>query len=143
MIPVLSMLLALFVFVEANNVIGLTDYVIGGVEPYMTAALLPVMIFIVISLVAYTTGSNWGVIAIAMPVAFPLAAAFDVNTPLMVGALLSASCLGSHACFYSDATVLAAEGSGCDVIDHALTQFPYAVLAALISCLVLTLLAAV
>ena len=68
MVPVLSMLLALFIFVEANNALGFTDYVIAAVSPYMTATLLPVLIFITMSLVSYTTGSNWGVIAIAMPV---------------------------------------------------------------------------
>lgn len=133
MVPVLSMLLALFVFVEANNAIGLTDYVIAGVEPYMTAALLPVLIFITMSVVSYTTGSNWGVIAIAMPVAFPLAQAMDVNMLLVVGALLSASGFGSHACFYSDSTVLSAQGAGCRTYDHALTQLPYALLAAVLA----------
>jgi Na+/H+ antiporter NhaC len=130
MVPVLSMLLALFVFVEANNAIGLTDYVIAAVEPYMTGALLPVLIFVTMSAVSYTTGSNWGVIAIAMPVAFPLAEAFDVSIPLVVGALLSASGFGSHACFYSDSTVLSAQGAGCKTYDHAVTQLPYALIGA-------------
>ena len=130
MLPVLAMLLALFVFVEANQAIGLTDYVIARIEPYLSAALLPVLMFIVILLVACTTGSNWGVIAIAMPVAFPLAEAFDVPMPLMIGALLSASCLGSHACFYSDSTILSAQGAGCKTHDHAITQLPYALIGA-------------
>lgn len=130
MIPVLTMLVALFVFVEANNAIGLTEYVIAKVEPYMTASLLPVLIFVTMAAVSYTTGSNWGVIAIAMPVAFPLAQAFDVSIPLIVGALLSASGFGSHACFYSDSTVLSAQGAGCRTYDHAITQLPYAVLGA-------------
>jgi len=133
MVPVLSMLLALFVFVEANNALGLTDYVIARVEPYMTPALLPVLIFITMSAVSYATGSNWGVIAIAMPVAFPLAEALDVNMLLVVGALLSASGFGSHACFYSDSTVLSAQGAGCRTYDHALTQLPYALLGALLA----------
>ena len=135
MVPVLSMLLALFVFVEANNAIGLTDYVIAAVEPYMNGTLLPVLIFITMSAVSYTTGSNWGVIAIAMPVAFPLAQAYDVSIPLVIGALLSASGFGSHACFYSDSTVLSAQGAGCDTYQHAITQLPYAVLAAAIAAL--------
>lgn len=130
MVPVLTMLVALFVFVEANNGIGLTSFVIDAVEPYMTATMLPVLIFITMSLVSYTTGSNWGVIAIAMPVAFPLAEALDVSTPLVIGALLSASGFGSHACFYSDSTVLSAQGAGCRTYDHAITQLPYAALGA-------------
>lgn len=133
MVPVLSMLLTLFVFVEANDRLGLTPYVIDAVSPFMTAELLPVVIFVTISAVSFATGSNWGVIAIAMPVAFPLAQAFDVSIPLVMGALLSASGFGSHACFYSDSTVLSAQGAGCRTFDHAITQLPYALLGAAIA----------
>ena len=44
----------------------------------------------------------------------PLAQAYDVSIPLVIGALLSASGFGSHACFYSDSTVLSAQGAGCN-----------------------------
>ena len=57
---------------------------------------------------------------------------------LAIGALISASAFGSHACFYSDATVLASLGSGCGVMEHALTQIPYAIIAALIAGAALT-----
>lgn len=130
MVPVLTMLVALFVFVEANARIGLTDYVISTVAPLMTPTLLPVLIFVTMSAVSYTTGSNWGVIAIAMPVALPLAETLEVNQLLVIGALLSASGFGSHACFYSDSTVLSAQGAGCRTYDHAITQLPFAVLGA-------------
>ena len=130
MVPVLAMLLALFVFVEANNRIGLTEYVIQAVKPYMNATMLPVILFVTMSAVSFATGSNWGVIAIAMPVAFPLAQAYDVSIPLVIGALLSASGFGSHACFYSDSTVLSAQGAGCNTYQHAVTQLPYALIAA-------------
>ena len=130
MVPVLAMLLALFVFVEANDRIGLTEYVIQAVKPYMIATMLPVIVFVTMSAVSFATGSNWGVIAIAMPVAFPLAQAYDVSIPLVIGALLSASGFGSHACFYSDSTVLSAQGAGCNTYQHAVTQLPYALIAA-------------
>jgi hypothetical protein len=42
----------------------------------------------------------------------PLATSMDVSVPLMIGALLSASSSGSHACFYSDPTVLVAPSTG-------------------------------
>ncbi|MEC8008413.1 MAG: Na+/H+ antiporter NhaC family protein [Pseudomonadota bacterium] len=130
MVPVLAMLLALFVFVEANDRIGLTEYVIQAVKPYMNATMLPVIVFVTMAAVSFATGSNWGVIAIAMPVAFPLAQAYDVSIPLVIGALLSASGFGSHACFYSDSTVLSAQGAGCNTYQHAVTQLPYALIAA-------------
>ncbi len=42
---------------------------------------------------------------------------------------------GSQACFYSDSTVLAAQGAGCPSYEHALSQLPYAVLGAGISAI--------
>ena len=143
MVPVLTMLVALFVFVEANARIGLTDYVISTVAPLMTPTLLPVLIFVTMSAVSYTTGSNWGVIAIAMPVALPLAETLEVNQLLVIGALLSASGFGSHACFYSDSTVLSAQGAGCRTYNHAITQLPFALLGASAAAVLYLLTAAV
>ncbi len=130
MVPVLTILVAVFTFIEGNNAIGMTDYVITRVAPYMTAELLPVLAFVTMAFVSFTTGSNWGVFAIAMPVVFPLAEQVGVSVPLMAGALFSASGFGSHACFYSDSTVLTAQGAGCAPFDHAITQLPYALIAA-------------
>lgn len=135
MLPVLSILVAVFTFIEANNALGFTNYVITTVTPYMTAKMLPVLVFVTMAFVSFTTGSNWGVFAIAIPVVFPLAQALEVSIPLMAGALFSASGFGSQACFYSDSTVLAAQGSGCPSYDHALSQLPYALLGAAVSAL--------
>jgi Na+/H+ antiporter NhaC len=135
MVPVLTILIAVFTFIEANNAIGMTDYVIRTVSPYMTAEMLPILTFVTMAFVSFTTGSNWGVFAIAMPVVFPLAQEVGVSIPLMAGALFSASGFGSQACFYSDSTVLTAQGSGCAPYDHAITQLPYALLAAGLSAL--------
>jgi tetracycline resistance efflux pump len=133
MVPVLTILVSVFIFIEANNAIGMTEYVIKTVAPYMSAQSLPVLTFITMAFVSFTTGSNWGVFAIAIPVVFPLAQEVGVSVPLMAGALFSASGFGSQACFYSDSTVLTAQGAGCAPYEHAVTQLPYALLAAVIS----------
>lgn len=141
MVPVLAMLLTLFVFVEANDRLGLTPYVIDAVSPFMTASMLPVVVFVTVSALSFTTGSNWGVIAITMPIAFPLAQTFDVSIPLVMGALFSASAFGSQACFYSDSTVLSAQGAGCTTHQHAVTQLPYALLGAAVAAMLFILVA--
>ena len=135
MVPVLCILVAVFTFIEANNALGFTNYVITSVAPYMTAKMLPFLVFVTMAFVSFTTGSNWGVFAIAIPVVFPLAEQLDVSIPLMAGALFSASGFGSQACFYSDSTVLAAQGAGCPSYEHALSQLPYALLGAAISAI--------
>lgn len=142
MLPALTIVVMAFVFKEVNDKLGLATFVIDNVAPLMSPITLPVITFLTMALISFATGSSWGVFAIAIPVILPLAEAVGVSIPLAIGALVSASAFGSHACFYSDATVLAAQGSGCDVMDHALTQIPYALIAAAISCVGLTLLAA-
>jgi len=141
MVPALTIVVVAFMFKEVNDRLGLPTYVITSVQPYMTATLLPLVVFLTMALIAFATGSSWGVFAIAIPIVMPLADSVGVSAPLAVGALMSASAFGSHACFYSDATVLAAQGSGCGVMEHALTQIPYALIAALLAGLGLTLLA--
>ena len=142
MLPALTIVVIAFVFKEVNYQLGLPNFVIANIAPLMTPLLFPVVTFLTMALISFATGSSWGVFAIAIPIILPLATSVGVSIPLAIGALLSASAFGSHACFYSDATVLAAQGSGCDVIDHALTQIPYALIAAAMSCIGLTLIAA-
>ena len=142
MLPALTMVVMAFVFKEVNDQLGLATYVIANVAPLMTPLMFPALTFLAMALISFATGSSWGVFAIAIPIILPLAETVGVSIPLAIGALVSASAFGSHACFYSDATVLAAQGSGCDVMDHALTQIPYALIAAAISCVGLTVLAA-
>ena len=141
MVPVLTIVVVAFVFKEVNDQLGLALYVMENIQPYMTATSLPLVIFVTMALISFVTGSSWGVFAIAIPIVMPLAASVGVSTPLAIGALMSASALGSHACFYSDSTVLAAQGCGCGVMDHALTQIPYALLAAILAGAGLTVLA--
>ena len=96
----------------------------------MTAQYLPAVVFLAMAVLAFATGSSWGIFAVTIPIVMPLSYAIDANIPLVIGALLSASSFGSQACFYSDSTVLAAQGSGCDLVSHAITQLPYTLLAA-------------
>ena len=141
MVPALTIVVVAFMFKEVNDRLGLASYVITNVQPLMTATLLPLVVFLSMALISFATGSSWGVFAIAIPIVMPLAEATGVSAPLAVGALMSASAFGSHACFYSDATVLASQGSGCGVMDHTLTQFPYALIAAVLAGAGLTLVA--
>ncbi len=141
MIPALAIVIIAFMFKDVNDQLGLSQYVIDTVQPIMSPELLPMITFITMGLLAFATGSFWGVFAIATPIIVPLAVSVGTPVPLVLGALMSASAFGSHACFYSDSTVLAAQGSGCSVMSHALTQLPYVLIAAALSTLGLTLLA--
>jgi len=131
MLPAICTVIAAFTFKDVCDQLGLPLYVIENLAPYMTAQMLPALVFVAMAILAFVTGSSWGIFAVSIPIVMPLAVAVDANIPLVIGALLSASSFGSQACFYSDSTVLAAQGSGCNLMSHALTQFPYAFIAAI------------
>lgn len=142
MTPALAIIVCSFVLKDVNEALGLTDFVIGCAKPWLTSTLAPATVFIALSVVTFATGSYWGTYAITLPIVIPLAQQVGANVPLTIGAVVSAGAFGSHACFYGDATVLSSVSTGCDTMTHAITQFPYALLAAGVSVLVFLLLGA-
>lgn len=130
MLPAIGTVIAAFVFKDVCDQLQLPQYVINSLTPYMTPQLLPAVVFVSMAVLAFATGSSWGIFAVTIPIVMPLAHSVGADIPLVIGALLSASSFGSQACFYSDSTVLAAQGSGCDLVSHAVTQLPYALLTA-------------
>ena len=129
----LSTVVAGFMLKEVNDSLGMTEYVINSVTPLMSRETLPALVFIIMASVVFGTASSWGVFVIAIPIVVPIAIGVDAHMPLVIGALLSASSFGRHACFFSDSTVLAAQGAGCSPMAHAFTQIPYAALGAVVS----------
>ena len=133
MIPTIAIVFAAFVMQVAANDIGLPAYVIEVVTPYLNGTLFPAVAFVVVAVLTFVTGSNWGIPAVCVPIIIPLGFSLGANPILVMAAILSGGTLGSHACFYSDATVLTSTSCGINNMDHALSQFPYAAIAAIIS----------
>ena len=129
----LGIVFAAFMLQSVNESLGLTETLIGWVEPLMRGAWLPGITFLVLAGLAFATGSFWGVYAIAFPIVIPLAQATDASLPLTLGAMISSGAFGSHACFFGDSTVLSARGCSITPMQHALTQLPYVLLAAGVS----------
>lgn len=129
----LSTVIAGFLLKDINDSIGMTEYIVNTVTPWMSRETLPAIVFVVMAAIVFGTASSWGTFIIAIPIVMPIAAGVDAHIPLVIGALLSASSFGSHACFFSDSTVLAAQGAGCSSISHAFTQIPYTIIGALLA----------
>ena len=109
---------------------GLSEYVINLCVPYMNAKTLAAIIFVVIAVLTFVTSSFWGIEAVAVSIVVPLAIALDANVLLALGAVVSGGVFGSHACFYSDATVLSSATCEIDNMSHAVSQFPYVLISA-------------
>ena len=60
----------------------------------------------------------------------PMCAAIGGNAVLTMAAIISGGAFGSHACFYTDATILSSSAAGIDNMEHAVSQLPYVMIAA-------------
>ncbi len=136
MVYALAILMMSYVLKDVNDKMGLTQYVLHGVSPFLNKQVLPLIIFAALSVIAVTTGSSWGLYVVAIPLIVPLAAHLHSNILLNCGAVVSAGVFGANACLYSDSTVLTAQSTECNNLDNGLSQLPYAVISFALSCLV-------
>jgi Na+/H+ antiporter NhaC len=105
----------------------------------LPAEMVPVTVFVLSAITAFTTGTSWGTLGILMPLVVPLCwAVMQVNgiadaahMHILYSAIacnLAGAVWGDHCSPISDTTVLSSMASGCDHIEHVRTQMPYALL---------------
>ncbi|WP_238596638.1 Na+/H+ antiporter NhaC family protein [Psychromonas sp. psych-6C06] len=95
---------------------------------------LPVILFVLSGLMAFSTGTSWGTFGIMLPIAGDMAGATDLALMLpMLSAVLAGSVFGDHCSPISDTTILSSTGARCKHIDHVATQLPYALSMAAVS----------
>jgi len=123
------------------------DYVVEISRGILAPQLIPVVTFILSSVISFATGTSWGTLSILMPIIAPMAYAFPLESGLSqsvsqsimvssVGAVLAGSVFGDHSSPISDTTIMSSMASGADHIDHVRTQIPYALLAGTVSLLI-------
>lgn len=133
MIGIFFLLVAAFTLKEVCDLLHLTPFLVSVAQPILSPHLFPAVSFLLLGVLAFVTGSNWGMSAVVTPVLLPMCAALGANPVLTMAAIVSGGTFGSHACFYTDATVLSANSAGISNMEHALSQLPYTVIAAILS----------
>lgn len=107
--------------------LGTADFIVEAMQSIsFSPALVPAALFLFGAFVSFATGSSWGTFAIMMPLAIPMAHAFDLQFAIAVGAVLSGGLFGDHCSPISDTTILSSTGAECDLVEHVKTQLPYA-----------------
>lgn len=114
---------------SVTSELGTADYLVSLTEASIPPSLVPVLLFLIGAVVAFTTGTSYGTFAIMIPIAMPVAAAMDLPMALAIASVLSGGIFGDHCSPISDTTILSSAGSSCDHIDHVRTQLPYAMTA--------------
>jgi Na+/H+ antiporter NhaC len=123
-----------------SKTLGTSDYVIGIVKPWISPATLFLLAFVVSAFMSFFTGTSWGVYAIMIPIVTPLALELsggEVNNIVAatVAAVMGGGCFGDHCSPLSDTTILSSLGAGSDLIAHVKTQLPYALVVAVVCCI--------
>lgn len=114
---------------SVTSELGTAAYIVDFAEQTTSPAIIPVLLFFIGAIVAFTTGTSYGTFAIMIPIAMPLADTMDISMYLAIAAVLSGGIFGDHCSPISDTTILSSAGSASDHIDHVNTQIPYAITA--------------
>ncbi|MEI3229597.1 MAG: Na+/H+ antiporter NhaC family protein [Lachnospiraceae bacterium] len=133
MLPILTLLMTAFVLQKTTESLEMTDFIIQVMQPLLKGTLFPAMAFILVAALTFCTGSLWGMSAVVAPIVFPLGAVIGADPILIMAAIISGGAFGSHACFYTDATLLSSTSAGINNIEHAMSQLPYVIIAAVVS----------
>jgi Na+/H+ antiporter NhaC len=139
-----TMLTAIVILVLAWSIALLTQHLHTAefiskslVSINMAPYLVPALTFILAALVAFSTGSSWGTMAILYPLILPASWLIAEEAGLehamalsifynVVSCVLAGSVLGDHCSPISDTTILSSLASSCNHIEHVRTQMPYA-----------------
>ena len=107
----------------------------------LPSIVLPLILFLLSAVVAFSTGSSWSTMTILLPIVIGLAYNLGAVGPMggvalvvmSIGAVLEGAIFGDHCSPISDTTVMSSIASASDHIDHVRTQMPYAVLVMVVS----------
>jgi Na+/H+ antiporter NhaC len=118
------------------------DYVIAVTDGLISPHFLPLITFLLAGIIAFSTGTSWGTMAILTPIVIPLAYQLPLsevhfteglrNSIFLssIASILAGSTLGDHCSPISDTTIMSSMATGSDHIDHVYTQLPYALIVA-------------
>ncbi|RLA68754.1 MAG: sodium:proton antiporter [Epsilonproteobacteria bacterium] len=133
MIPIVIIMILALLIGKVIDDLGTAAYLANILEGNFPIILLPLLIFLISAITAFSTGTSWGTFSIMMPIALALGALMHLNIPLVIAAVISGGIFGDHASPISDTTVISSMAADCDHIEHVRTQIPYALIGGLLA----------
>ena len=112
-------------FLNQAPVFLILMYVVGLVGSNMTKVIVPLAIFIIASLVSYSTGSLGTALVMMLPISLPLAAATGASLALTFGACYSGSQIGDQTSPISDVIIMVSGSNGVDPVELSKSFMPY------------------
>jgi tetracycline resistance efflux pump len=131
--PIAMILLFAFAIGEVTSELKTGQYLASLASENLSIYLTAAVIFLLSSLISFSTGTSWGTFSIMIPIAVPMAVAMDADVALTIGAVISGGIFGDHCSPISDTTIISSMASDCEVIEHVQTQLPYALISGVIA----------
>ena len=135
MVGVLMIITSAFILRDINSLLGMPDYVIGAAKAAMNPNLLPAAAFLIVAALGVAAGNFWGICAISFPVIIPIAQALGGNILLTAGAIISATAVASHLCFFGSEATLACSATQIENVRYAQTAVPMLMVPVVLSAL--------
>lgn len=133
LIPLVIVLALAFGISATQRALGTGVYLAQAAESTINVGFIPVIVFVLACIMAFSTGTSWGTFAIMIPIVIPMTTTLDVNAPLLLAAALGGGIFGDHCSPISDSTIVASMAAATDHIDHVRSQIPYALVAAAVA----------
>jgi len=137
--PIALILLFAFAIGKVTSELKTGLYLASLANENLNVIFLAALIFLLSSIISFSTGTSWGTFSIMIPVAVPMAVSMDANVALAIGAVISGGVFGDHCSPISDTTIISSMAAECDVVEHVKTQLPYALLSGVIASLLFIL----
>ncbi len=131
--PIAIILLFAFAIGKVTTELKTGLYLASLASQSLHIYFLASVIFLLSSIIAFSTGTSWGTFSIMIPVAVPMAVGMDANVALAIGAVISGGVFGDHVSPISDTTIISSMAADCDVISHVKTQLPYALISGIVA----------
>ncbi|MBZ0265677.1 Na+/H+ antiporter NhaC family protein [bacterium] len=139
MMPAMVILVLAWSLGNVCDSLGTAQVVVDAASGILSPHLIPMIVFLISAITAFSTGTSWGTMAILIPIVIPLSLDLSTGAELSelvthriflasIGAVLAGATFGDHCSPISDTTILSSMASGCDHIYHVRTQIPYALI---------------
>ena len=133
LMPLALLMLLAFAIGDACKELETGVYIANATKGWLSPELLPAVVFIISSLIAFSTGTSWGTFAIMLAISIPMSNIHGADLTIIVAATLGGGVFGDHCSPISDTSIISSMASASDHIDHVKTQLPYALIGGLIT----------
>ena len=137
MLDAVIILILAWSLAEITEELHTAEFLTGLLSGNISIAWIPAITFVLSAVVAFSTGSSWGTMAIMYPLCIPALLNIGMSEglgpdhflPVLyngVACVLAGAVLGDHCSPISDTTILSSLATRCNHIAHVKTQLPYA-----------------